>query len=309
MHAARRILQRITTLLPSRAITHSVGRQLTLNLQYPLRNHPTIGGVFGCGRGISGGDTATLNSMADSEQQPLQEPPDKKSSCTEAVGASEEEKEKAELSENAQDENQKMEGSGSVASKDGDTDDQGGSDVDPAKVATEAGKDVDRHVGSNDAAETISDEAGMKKDEVNVDTVTVDEHRPVVVAEQSRDKNDKTSPPEEEVVDPPRGQGQRLSAAGANNPPKQGEGGGGGIRGFFMRRFFSHEPRRGEDWREREREGDGEKDYVHYTHLLDRKYYESLSLEEKRKLYTCGRDFLTLDEIETWEEFRKKLSE
>ena len=43
--------------------------------------------------------------------------------------------------------------------------------------------------------------------------------------------------------------------------------------------------------------------------LLDRKYYESLSLEEKRKLYTCGRDFLTLDEIETWEEFRKKLSE
>lgn len=40
----------------------------------------------------------------------------------------------------------------------------------------------------------------------------------------------------------------------------------------------------------------------------DRQFYESLSLEEKRKLYTCGRSYVTLDNIQTWEEFRKTLS-
>ena len=42
------------------------------------------------------------------------------------------------------------------------------------------------------------------------------------------------------------------------------------------------------------------------VYLLDREYYEMLSLEERRKHYKCKR-YVTLDEIETWSETRKRL--
>lgn len=40
---------------------------------------------------------------------------------------------------------------------------------------------------------------------------------------------------------------------------------------------------------------------------LDRHYYESLPLQEKRKLYKCRSNFVTLDDIEIWPETRHKL--
>ena len=49
--------------------------------------------------------------------------------------------------------------------------------------------------------------------------------------------------------------------------------------------------------------------YMYIRTLLDRQYYKSLSLEEKREQYTCGSDFVTLKDIETWEEFKKKQGE
>ena len=42
--------------------------------------------------------------------------------------------------------------------------------------------------------------------------------------------------------------------------------------------------------------------HAHACTRTDRKFYESLSLEEKRKLYKCGRDYVTLDKVETWDE-------
>ena len=42
--------------------------------------------------------------------------------------------------------------------------------------------------------------------------------------------------------------------------------------------------------------------HAHACTHTDRKFYESLSLEEKRKLYKCGRDYVTLDKVETWDE-------
>ena len=41
--------------------------------------------------------------------------------------------------------------------------------------------------------------------------------------------------------------------------------------------------------------------------LLDRHFYEKLTLEEKRKLYKCKSRYITLKEIETWADTRKKI--
>ena len=39
------------------------------------------------------------------------------------------------------------------------------------------------------------------------------------------------------------------------------------------------------------------------TSISDREFYENLSLDSKRALYPCGSKYLTLDKIQTWEEF------
>ena len=44
-------------------------------------------------------------------------------------------------------------------------------------------------------------------------------------------------------------------------------------------------------------------------YTLDREYYESLSLEEKRKHYKYRNDYVTLEEIETWPATRNRLGE
>ena len=41
--------------------------------------------------------------------------------------------------------------------------------------------------------------------------------------------------------------------------------------------------------------------------VVEQVYYEKLTLEEKRKQYKCGSDYVTLDEIETWIETRERL--
>ena len=46
------------------------------------------------------------------------------------------------------------------------------------------------------------------------------------------------------------------------------------------------------------------KDYFHTAvnrSCTVHQYYDNLPLEEKRKLYTCGDDFITLDRIPTWD--------
>lgn len=43
-----------------------------------------------------------------------------------------------------------------------------------------------------------------------------------------------------------------------------------------------------------------------YLKFSDREYYEKLSLDSKRALYTCGSKYLTLDKIQTWEEFQER---
>ena len=40
--------------------------------------------------------------------------------------------------------------------------------------------------------------------------------------------------------------------------------------------------------------------------VLDRQYYENLTLTEKRRLYSCRTDFCTLADIESWNEYNKK---
>ncbi len=39
----------------------------------------------------------------------------------------------------------------------------------------------------------------------------------------------------------------------------------------------------------------------------DREFYEKLSLEEKRGYYKCGKNFVTLDDIDTWPVTREGL--
>ena len=43
-----------------------------------------------------------------------------------------------------------------------------------------------------------------------------------------------------------------------------------------------------------------------YLKFSDREYYEKLPLDSKRELYTCGSKYLTLDKIQTWEEFKER---
>jgi len=46
--------------------------------------------------------------------------------------------------------------------------------------------------------------------------------------------------------------------------------------------------------------------FSHPSEARDREYYEKLSLDSKRALYTCGSKYLTLDKIQTWEEFQER---
>jgi len=43
---------------------------------------------------------------------------------------------------------------------------------------------------------------------------------------------------------------------------------------------------------------------TNYLMLLDRNYYEKLSLDDKRKEYKCGNRYKTLDHITPWSEWR-----
>ena len=42
-----------------------------------------------------------------------------------------------------------------------------------------------------------------------------------------------------------------------------------------------------------------------FPFVPDRKYYEELPLEKKRAEYVCGKDYVTLETIPTWEVFQK----
>ena len=260
--------------------------------------------------------------MAENEQQSAQsqEALEPNSNSTEAMGAvsgNTEDSKKKELELLKDGGLNEQEGSGPVvaAAKNLDiADDQGGggggkdSDGDPAKtIETTASSNHEERPAVEETnarnVETVSD------DNLEMATATKDQGSSVDQAVNQRQLPDKPSKEAESDKTPPPDEPE-VEEVKVPSPPKQKVGGLGGFFSQF-RRGFSLGPRRGKDQKERERES--EREFIYFfvccPHPLDRQYYEGLSLEEKRKEYTCGSEFLTLDQIETWEEFRKNLRE